>query len=549
MASVPLPRRVAERPPPEWMQEIRPHQVKAIDEVVYEFNNGAQVVILEAPTGSGKTLIGERVADTLGLKTLYVCSDKALMDQFGRDFKTAKLLKGRANYPTQNEGTKTADDCTSTGGPDSMCWYCDAQSTCPYQIAKQEALRAPLACTNTSYFLTEANYVGKFSGQQLVIADEADTLEGMLMGFVEYKVGARRIKDLGMGVPGKGIHKATLVKWLREFSIKIAQRVHELTKQNHDDPARVVKQLRRLAQLREDTERVAGELQKEVDKGTNSEGEGKWLRIYDKDRDAGLCLKPVMVDGYGTRQLWRHSRKWLLMSATIISADEIADSLGLPLRWSLVKVPSTFPIANRPVIMAPVANVVYKEMDKAVPLLIKAIVAVMHKHPEDRVLVHTVSYRLAEQLTDGVRQEWRAQGGRGRKILTYQTGSGKDRVMEEYRDTPGCVMFACSMGRGVDLPDDACRVQVIAKVPFMSLGDTQVSRRMHLAGGQQWFVVQAIRDIVQMTGRAVRSETDWCITYVFDKQFAVNLYRKHESLFPTWWKDAVITNRSIREFL
>jgi Rad3-related DNA helicase len=110
-------------------------------------------------------------------------------------------------------------------------------------------------------------------------------------------------------------------------------------------------------------------------------------------------------------------------------------------------------------------------------------------------------------------------------------------------------MLAPSMARGIDLPGDLCRVQVIAKAPFLSLGDAQVARRTHLPGGDVWYAVQAIRDIVQMTGRAVRSKDDHAITYIFDQQFSSNLWRKNKMLFPDWWRESVKTDINIREFM
>ena len=525
MASVPLP---------EWVKEIRPHQVDAIAEAREAFDSGKKAVFMDAPTGSGKTLIAEILRREMGDKTLYVCSDKSLMDQFHRDFPYAKLLKGRSNYPTLDGKDQTAEDCTSTG-PTDQCWYCNPMHECPYRVAKQEAMRAPLAVTNTAFLLAEGNTVGNFSGQPLIVADECDTLEKMLMGYVEYTVSRTRIQDMGMQEPAKGIHKPTMVKWLDEFQGKVFAKLQIETD---------AKRARSLRRLFEDTMRIRNELQREVDKQQADDAQGRWIRLYD-DKYGGLHYKPVMVDSYGTRNLWRHGQKWLLMSATVISADEMADSLGLPLDYHVVTVPMTFPVENRQVIMAPVANVVYKEMQTAIPRLVTAIAAVLAKHPHDRVLVHTVSYKLAKDLQDGLRHKDIGP----RRIITYSDGANRERTLAEYKRTPGCVMLAPSMARGIDLPGDLCRVQVIAKVPFLSLGDTQVSRRTHMPGGDVWYAVQAIRDIVQMTGRAVRSKEDWAVTYIFDAQFASNLWRKNKMLFPGWWRESVVTNVNIREFM
>jgi Rad3-related DNA helicase len=95
------------------------------------------------------------------------------------------------------------------------------------------------------------------------------------------------------------------------------------------------------------------------------------------------------------------------------------------------------------------------------------------------------------------------------------------------------------MDRGIDLPDDECRFIIIVKVPFPDLGDRQVSARFYSGGfGKQWYAWQTACSIVQMTGRAVRHETDFADSYILDRQFE-RFYGQHNSLFPQWWKDSL----------
>jgi Rad3-related DNA helicase len=73
---------------------------------------------------------------------------------------------------------------------------------------------------------------------------------------------------------------------------------------------------------------------------------------------------------------------------------------------------------------------------------------------------------------------------------------------------------------------------------------------MHMGNeGRTWYAVQTIRDIVQMTGRAVRHEDDWAVTYIFDRSFGKNLWSKWKRLFPEWWREAVDTRSDVREFI
>ena len=107
--------------------------------------------------------------------------------------------------------------------------------------------------------------------------------------------------------------------------------------------------------------------------------------------------------------------------------------------------------------------------------------------------------------------------------------------LEEFkRASNGTVLVASSMDRGVDLPGDLCRVVVVMKIPFLNLGDKQISTRLYSGkkSGQLWYTVSAIRTLIQMCGRGIRSAEDQCDIYILDAQFE-RLYRD-KYLFPQW---------------
>jgi Rad3-related DNA helicase len=401
-------------------------------------------------------------------------------------------------------------------------------------------LASDLAVTNISYLLTEANYVGGFSGRDLVIVDEADTLESQLMGFVEYRVPVKYMNMARMSPPKKGARKTTIIQWMKDF----VDTFEPMAKAEMD-----YRQQRGMLACVQSTLRVQQELERELKLRDNpdlDEDSGLWLRQYES-KDETFIMKPVKVSSMGTKYLWRHAPKWLVMSATLISSDEMADSLGLPYDYSTVLVPSTFPPENRPIVMAPVADMSFKSMKDGdgIDDVCYAIQAICLQHPHDRTLIHTVSYNLTEQIAYQLRRgKFRLPG---REIITYNEGRDRHSALDQFKRTKGAILLAPSMQRGIDLPDDMCRVQIIAKVPFPSLMDRQISARMRMGQeGSVWYAVKTIRDIVQMAGRAVRHKDDHCVTYIIDSQFATNLYRKHKSLFPVWFRDAIDTRRDIR---
>jgi ATP-dependent DNA helicase DinG len=76
----------------------RDNQTRVLNEICKAFNSGYKYVILEAPTGFGKSPVAIAVAMTLG--SSYICSaTKDLQTQYSRDFPYLKVAKGKNNFP------------------------------------------------------------------------------------------------------------------------------------------------------------------------------------------------------------------------------------------------------------------------------------------------------------------------------------------------------------------------------------------------------------------------------------------------------------------
>jgi ATP-dependent DNA helicase DinG len=498
---------------PQWFTALRPHQEVAIDEALWAFRQGVRMVLIDAPTGSGKTVIGEVVRQRLGVPALYVCHGLELQDQFVRDF-NAPVLKGRSNYPTERFGWDvTADNCQG-----ARCNLCTSKTVCDYEQAKNAAIAGSPAVLNTTYYLTEANGPGRMRGRELVVIDEADTLESELMRWSEFRISRRAAQDLRLTIPRKGTHWPKIHEWLGEYARRVSKKAHDMQAL---EPAEARK-------LRSRAEQIYRHFPAGCD-GDN------WVREYNQTN--GLILKPVRVDGMGRDHLWRHGGKHMLMSATLIGPEFMLRDLGWDEDFHVVKVPMTFPVENRRVYVLPVATMTAKGKEQGEWVKMKdAIGKLIAKHRGQRILVHTVSYELAGYLHD-------ALGG-----ITYVDSASRNRALSEYRNTEGAVLFAPSMDRGVDLPGDLCRVQIIAKLPYPYLGDKRVSTRLHTDGGQVWYNLQTIRSLVQMTGRGVRSADDWAVTYLLDRQFVTN-YHRYKPLVPDWWHDSLVMDRRPQDVL
>ncbi|TMC01500.1 MAG: DEAD/DEAH box helicase, partial [Chloroflexi bacterium] len=183
----------------EGFDAFRPAQIAALERIAA---SEARVVMVQAPTGSGKSLIARAAGAVLGMQATYCSTTKQLQAQFCRDFPDAVELRGRANYATSNGPfpAVTCDDCDWREG--RGCSWCESREGCPYRVQKQKAVEAPFAVLNTAYFLAEANTAGGFSDEErLLVLDEADALEAQLLDAVCVRLTEQHLQRLRLAGP------------------------------------------------------------------------------------------------------------------------------------------------------------------------------------------------------------------------------------------------------------------------------------------------------------------------------------------------------------
>jgi len=217
------------------------------------------------------------------------------------------------------------------------------------------------------------------------------------------------------------------------------------------------------------------------------------------------------------------------MSATFPPKAVLSQMLGLPTGdIEYIEIPSTFPAANRPVVINPVADMGYKTFNNSLPRLLKTIEKILKKHSHEKGIIHTVSWKLNEAVM-----------GMGNPRLVSHNSHDKDEQLGRFIKSPDGVFVSPSSTRGVDLPDDKCRFVIIAKAPFQSLADKLVASRVYGSGlGAFWYRAICAQDIVQASGRGVRHQDDYCVTYLLDKQIE-KLVVDNQNLFPGYWKEAL----------
>ena len=480
------------------------------------------LALVEAPTGSGKSLMAFAAHRLMGQpRAAYLVSTKQLQDQIEHDF-NVPVLKGRNNYPClffkKDFPEVTSEICYEYLDGDE----CELDGVCPYKMKKREALSAPICVLNYPLFLTEANYVERFSSLGYLIMDEVDSVEDHLMSFIQVRVTGRLIDRLKLGVPEFKTKLEAQKKWVERSALRVEEEVKKTTLPPNPTPT----QIKSFIRLKRSYKKLQFLLE-ELDDKWVMEQEGP------PGKPTSITFKPVKVESYAREYLWRHTAKTLGMSATIIGPTAMAMELGLH-SWDVesFSLSSPFPVEDRLVNYIPVANVTHKSKETAYPLLSRAVSEILKKHPKEKVLVHAVSYELRNFLRDNIRPN-------NHDLLTHEKAN-RAEVLERFKKYPRpVVLISPSMERGVDLPGDLCRIIVVTKVPYPDLGSPQINKRVHsFSDGSMWYARRTARSLVQMTGRATRFQGDWSVSYILDSQFG-NLVSRNGAIFPNWWRSAV----------
>jgi ATP-dependent DNA helicase DinG len=122
------------------------------------------------------------------------------------------------------------------------------------------------------------------------------------------------------------------------------------------------------------------------------------------------------------------------------------------------------------------------------------------------------------------------------RILTH-TSEDRDAVLKRHQDSKEpTVLCTPSMMEGVDLAGDLARFAIIAKIPYPSLGDKSLKKR--ITRDPWYYDYLTVRSFVQALGRSVRSETDSCTTYVLDECFSA-FRGKNKNTIPQYILEAV----------
>lgn len=257
-------------------------------------------------------------------------------------------------------------------------------------------------------------------------------------------------------------------------------------------------------------------------------------RRTDGIRLALVCLDPARAVG----PVFRAASSAVLMSATLTPHEAIERLLGLPSdRTSVVSLPPPFPRENRKVLIVPEVRTTFAARDRNYGRIATLLSEMSDAHPGNDLVLFP-SYRFLAEVAQ------RMPVTRARLILQRSDLSDFERqlILEALTAPPpeGILLFAVSGGmyaEGVDYPGD-----VLSGVFVVSPALPQVSFERELlrryfeeqeeAGFDYAYLQPGMTRVVQAAGRLIRSETDRGVIALLCRRF---LEEPYVSRLPRDW--------------
>lgn len=515
----------------------RNNQRDIIERIISAFKNGKRYVILNAPTGIGKSAIGYSVARYYGNATILT-SQKVLQEQYYKDFMIPFVL-GRANYICQKNNTITCEIGMCFRDPRRMCKDNKGCVTCPYQIAKEKCLNAPYSNLNYSYYLSffgndnDKNEVPA-GFKDLLICDECHNIESELLKQYSVKIDDLTLKFVGCNdvkIPDRRMSDNEKCRWLtnemyesiRANFLYLASQLKSLTK------LKSTKEYKKLATKYSTVGTMANAIGMIKEMYEN----GETIVVTHDNVEEKIEFKMLHCNKLFEKCMGKRAKHFLFMSATVLNYKSYIKDIGLNENLvEYIECDSVFPVENRLIHFSPVGSMSRKNKDATMPEMIKKIDKILKENKNVKGIIHTVSYDVAEKIMNGL--TFSDQSER----LLMPRGMTKNLTLDVfYNSDKPYVLLSPALMEGIDLKDDLSRLCIICKVPYANLGDKWTEMRMKESN--EWYTTATCMNLIQMTGRSIRSETDFAKTYILDKDF-MTLAKNSINIIPKWWQEAVI---------
>jgi Rad3-related DNA helicase len=520
---------------------FRGAQAQALADIRAAFEAGNDVVLVRAPTGSGKSLLARAIAGcarrsgegapSLPTDAYYTTPQVSQLDDVASDELLADLniIRGKSNYACILPGeTSTPVDrapCARERGFD-----CPVRHRCPYFADRATASDGEIAAMTLAYFMRTAGSE-VFGERDVVVVDEAHGLAEWAEMYATIELSPATVPVWEACRPPEIEELSDVEPYAERLLDTCSRRQEELRgrvelteseAKERDRLAELVRELGWFLEDLDDPESPTVWVADQSDRGTSEDPRG-----------GAVSIKPLDPARYLHHTVWDRGRKFALLSATMLDKEAFCRSAGLdPATVALVDVPHTFPVEHRPLYDVTRGKMTYEHREETLPEIARTVVRLMAAHDDEKGLIHAHSYAIADRLVDRLEAF-----GVGSRVRSHDSDNRDSALAGWKRSDASDVFVSVKMEEALDLDGDLCRWQVLCKAPYPNTNDSRVARRLE-DGQWGWYYRSALRTVIQACGRIVRAPDDRGATYLADSSL-LDLFDRARTDMPPWFREQV----------
>lgn len=520
----------------------------------YQKNKLNKFFLLNLPVGSGKSHLALMIADWYKknvnklAKVDIITNSKLLQDQYSNEYESISDLKGKDNYECEQYSCSCAQGAEFNRLNKTSC------ESCPYTSAKESFISGNISLTNFYLYILYAIYNPKLlesRDSRVLIVDEAHEFDDVMSDFITIKVTENMVKrfkfadEYSIMKQLKAVTSiSNYVDFLKYLNGEVLTTLESMEKGMSTSPRNVKQDKRDLKinkliggknsdvktmQLATDLRQL--QLKIEIFLKEYKENPNNWvLETYynEKLKQKELSLEPIWAYDYLDKYVFSNYDMVILMSGTILDKNLFCQLNGLDVAKAVYySIRSPFNPKNRPIFYMPLGKMSYKSKEETFKKYIPYIKKLLDKYKNKKGIIHTNSFELAKWIEQSIRDP----------RLIFHDSSNKDEMLKLHKESEEpTVIVSPSMDTGVSFDNDDARFQIIAKVPYPSLGSQK--NKLRQSNNPDWYAWKTVSGLVQMSGRPVRSEIDYADTIILDGSFGDVI--KHSSHFiPDWIQEAI----------
>jgi len=516
-------------------------------------SNPTGSILIDAPTGTGKSIIsivGSSLLNAMGHTGYILTSDLGLQTQYENDIDRLGFnipsIKGLDNYDCLvNLQPISLGECRTKGsGRDIPCY-----SDCPYFSRRDNAAYSKTALLNYSYWLLQLNYVlekqgamAKFDKRNFCFFDEAHKVQDIVQGHFSPRISHRISETVSDYID---VYSAD-VSSVRNNSRDVRKEVDAIC--SATDPKDMIRSMASLKALLAEVKKTKDSFtqycgrkwkfgepvpahivraQRNIDRISDTyckiedyleclQDERDLVKISDRKDERTFSFKNLNESGLIKKTLLEKSGFKTFMSATLGNPESYAKFIGLE-KWDYIEIDNQFDLEKSPIFFFRGYKLNWANREKNFPKVLEVCDKIIAKHSDDRGIVHSSSFLLANDIVNS--------SSASDRFITYSTSSEKEDAIQRFKESKNGVLIGPSLLEGLSFDDDLSRFQIFFKVPFPNVSDEFMKKLLEMY--PEKYMAKTANNIIQGTGRSVRSMDDWAITYIIDSCFDQLLDVKH----------------------